>query len=357
LYDVGPYYLVIEFVEGAPIASIDSTRKLLDTAVQIADSLAAAHAAGIIHRDLKPDNILITRDGRVRILDFGLAKIVTAGNPDNDATRALTQTEAGATLGTIAYMSPEQARGSADLTGQSDQFSFGLVLYELAAGRRPFLRNSGPEIMTAIIREDAEPLPASVPAPLRWILERLLAKDPADRYDSTRDLYRELKQVRDRLSESGTVSGVRAASADAIPRRPRSWSKDWVICAGLALAIVCGVAGWILHPGSGLNELRFTPIEVSWESPRLGSGLRTARRSPIVLERMTGAVCFCATRQRHKGRRVQVTRPWSQGICRWKGSPCPPLRGKPQTLALHRLSCRFAIEAVHAGPFRDQYVV
>ena len=113
-------------------------------------------------------------------------------------------------------MSPEQARGSADLTGQSDQFSFGLVLYELAAGRRPFLRNSGPEIMTAIIREDAEPLPASVPAPLRWILERLLAKDPADRYDSTRDLYRELKQVRDRLSESGTVSGVRAASADAI---------------------------------------------------------------------------------------------------------------------------------------------
>src|ERR1700733_4999790 len=88
LYDVGPDYLVMEFVEGAPIAPPDASRKLLDIAVQIADGLAAAHAAGIIHRDLKPDNILITRDGRVKILDFGLAKIVTVGNPDDDATRA-----------------------------------------------------------------------------------------------------------------------------------------------------------------------------------------------------------------------------------------------------------------------------
>src|ERR1700719_2194348 len=102
LYDVGPDYLVMEFVEGTPIASVDSTRKLLDIAVQIADGLAAAHAAGIIHRDLKPDNILITRDGRVKILDFGLAKIVTAGKPDDDATGVMTRTEAGATLGTIA---------------------------------------------------------------------------------------------------------------------------------------------------------------------------------------------------------------------------------------------------------------
>ena len=194
LYDVGPDYLVMEFVEGAPIASVDSNRKLLDIAVQIADGLAAAHAAGIVHRDLKPDNILITRDGRVKILDFGLAKIVAANNPDavnpdNDATRAMSHTEAGATLGTIAYMSPEQARGSADLGPQSDQFSFGLVLHELATGKRAFPRGSAAEIMTAIIREEADPLPATVPAPLRWIVERLLAKDPSDRYESTRDLY------------------------------------------------------------------------------------------------------------------------------------------------------------------------
>jgi eukaryotic-like serine/threonine-protein kinase len=266
LYDVGPDYLVMEFVEGAPIASVESTRKLLDIAVQIADGLAAAHAAGIIHRDLKPDNILITREGRVKILDFGLAKIVTANNMDDDATRAMTRTEAGATLGTIAYMSPEQARGSADLSAQSDQFSFGLVLYELAAGRRAFPRGSAAETITAIIREEADPLPATVRAPLRWIVERLLAKDPSDRYESTRDLYRELRQVRDRLSES-TVSGVQAASADAIPYRRRSWPKAWIVCASLALGVVCGAAGWMLHPASGVGNARFTPIEVTWENP------------------------------------------------------------------------------------------
>src|SRR5277367_4472313 len=95
LYDVGPDYLVMEFVEGTPVAPVDTTRKLLDIAVQIADGLAAAHSAGIIHRDLKPDNILITRDGRVKILDFGLAKRVTAGEGDDNATHAMTRTEGG----------------------------------------------------------------------------------------------------------------------------------------------------------------------------------------------------------------------------------------------------------------------
>ena len=267
LYDVGPDYLVMEFVEGAPIASVDTARKLLDIAVQIADGLATAHAAGIIHRDLKPDNILITRDGRVKILDFGLAKIVTAANTRDDATRTIARTDAGTTLGTIAYMSPEQARGSADLTAQSDQYSFGLVLYELATGRRAFPRGSAAEIMTAIIREEADPLPPTVPAPLRWIVERLLAKDPSDRYESTRDLYLELRQVRDRLSESVSVSGVQPAATDTIPHRPRSAPKAWMIGGALALAAVSAAVAWILHPASGVASARFTPVEVSWENP------------------------------------------------------------------------------------------
>jgi len=197
LYDVGPNYLVMEFIKGAPIAAPGSARKLVDLAVQIADGLAAAHAAGVIHRDLKPDNILVTREGRVKILDFGLAKAAAAATSQDDATRTVNLTNPGSTVGTVAYMSPEQARGNVELTVQSDQFSLGLVLFELAAGKRAFERGSAAETMAAIIREDAAPLPAATPAPLRWIVERLLSKDPSERYDSTRDLYRELRQARD----------------------------------------------------------------------------------------------------------------------------------------------------------------
>jgi eukaryotic-like serine/threonine-protein kinase len=262
LYDVGPNYLVMEFIEGSPVAPVDSSRKLLDIAVQIADGLAAAHTAGIVHRDLKPDNILIARDGRIRILDFGLAKITA--DADNDKTAL---TDAGTTIGTIAYMSPEQARANADLTPQSDQFSFGLILYEIASGKRAFQRDSAAEIMTAIIREDAEPMAASVPAQFRWIVERLLAKEPADRYDSTRDLYRDLRQLRDRLSESTSISGVQPASTAAVPKRTQPFPKATAIVAGALVAIAAAAVAWIFHPASGVEHNRFTPMEVIWEDP------------------------------------------------------------------------------------------
>src|SRR5260370_7256259 len=106
-------------------------RKVRDSGIQIGEGLAAAHAAGIMHRDLKPDNILITRDGRVKVLDFGLAKAVTADRTPNDATRTIAVTGAGTTIGTIAYMSPEQARANTELTPQSDQFSLRLAFYHL----------------------------------------------------------------------------------------------------------------------------------------------------------------------------------------------------------------------------------
>src|SRR5215471_2551254 len=137
LYDVGPDYLVMEFVEGSPLARPHGTRKLLDVAVQVADGLSAAHTVSIVHRDLKPENILVTHDGRVKILDFGLAKLA-ATNLNSDATMTMGITDAGTTVGTVNYMSPEQARGEVNLTPQSDQFSFGLILYELATGKRPF---------------------------------------------------------------------------------------------------------------------------------------------------------------------------------------------------------------------------
>jgi len=247
LYDVGPNYLVMEFVDGAPIAAPDSPRKLLDFAVQIAEGMAAAHAARLVHRDLKPDNILVTgahsaHPGRVKILDFGLAKTGAEASVEENATRTIGLTDAGTTVGTVAYMSPEQARGLTNLTAQSDQFSFGLVLYELAAGKRAFTRASAAETMTAIIREEAEPLPASVPTALRWVIERLLAKEPAERYDSTRDLYRELKQIRERYSEA---TGVQPIPGPEIARAPaplqRRFGKLPWIAAGVMTAAAIGL--------------------------------------------------------------------------------------------------------------------
>lgn len=166
----------------------------------------------------------------VTVLDFGLATEHRARASDEE-TRMATSTEPGTLLGTFAYMSPEQARGETPLTARSDQFALGLVLYDLAAGRRAFTRSTTAETMTAIIREDPEPLPATTPAPLRWVIERLLAKDPADRYDSTRDLYRELRVIRDRLSEG---SGGTSASAEPARARRRAGRGVALGAAGCA---------------------------------------------------------------------------------------------------------------------------
>jgi serine/threonine protein kinase len=254
IYDVGPDYIVMEYVAGAPVAPVDTPRKLLDIAVQISDGLAAAHAAGIIHRDLKPDNILITRDGRVKILDFGLAKAAHGEIGDDDATRTIDAgkralTDPGTTVGTVAYMSPEQARGEGNLTAQSDQFTLGLVLYELAAGKRAFRRGAKAETMTAIIREDAEALPATVPAPLRWVIERLLQKEPAERYDSTGDLYRELRQLRDHLSESVSASAIPAVGGTS-PQAGSTTRGRAILGISLLAAVACGagLASLLIRP-------------------------------------------------------------------------------------------------------------
>jgi serine/threonine protein kinase len=141
IYDVGPDYLVMEYVEGAPPKAPMPLNEALRLGAQVAGAMAAAHAAGITHRDLKPDNILITKDGRAKVLDFGLAKLADAAPSHDEATRTLALTDEGTIVGTTAYMSPEQAEGK-KTDSRSDIFSLGAVLYELLTGRKAFQGDS-----------------------------------------------------------------------------------------------------------------------------------------------------------------------------------------------------------------------
>ncbi|HEY7162672.1 MAG TPA: protein kinase [Acidobacteriota bacterium] len=218
VYDIGSDdsipYICMELVDGKSLRSLFNeepipVKKIISFASQLADGLAKAHSAGIVHRDLKPENLMISKDGYLKILDFGLAKLVM---PDqNKGSNLPTETDAGIVLGTVGYMSPEQASGKA-VDFRSDQFSFGAILYEMISGRRAFQRATPAETLTAIIREEPEPILKQIPQPLRWILERCLSKDPEDRYASTRDLARDLQILQNRISEI-TSSGEPISSA------------------------------------------------------------------------------------------------------------------------------------------------
>ena len=226
IYDVGENqgirYIAMELVEGRSLRRTLadralSIRDILDIATQVTDALAAMHERGIIHRDLKPENIMISESGLVKLLDFGISKlVVTEGTT---ATTIELFTQPGVVLGTVSYMSPEQAAG-ASVDFYSDQFSFGVVLHEMVTGRRPFEFDTSVETLAAILREEPKPiaqLNPGVPAPLSWIVERCLAKAPAGRYASTRDLARDVAAVRDRLS-GGTPESVARAPALPVPR-------------------------------------------------------------------------------------------------------------------------------------------
>ncbi len=206
----GRHFIAAEFIDGMTLRKRLATSpmdlsEVLSVAIQVADALEEAHAAGIIHRDIKPENIMIRRNGHVKVLDFGLAKLTertVVEETDTEAvTRALVQTDAGVVLGTSQYMSPEQARGK-PIDARTDIWSLGVVLYEMATGHPPFTGETKTDVIVAIAKSDPQPLTRftrNVPAELEWIVMKALRKNVEERYQTVKEFESDLKKLKQRL--------------------------------------------------------------------------------------------------------------------------------------------------------------
>jgi eukaryotic-like serine/threonine-protein kinase len=265
VHDVGEYedrqYLVTEFVDSGTLrewalSRARTWRQILDVLVGVADALATAHDAGILHRDVKPANILVATNGYAKLADFGLAKLHEPAKNEETRTIGEAPTKPGVVIGTIAYMSPEQAAGR-PLDARSDIFSFGVVLYELLAGRRPFDGGSDLEVLQRIIHGAPPPLTAEIPVAVRLIVEKALEQDPADRYQSMREMVVDMRRTARRKPEEQSL---------ATAARPARW---WVWIAGIAVA-VAAIGGAVASRW--------------WARPH------DAPVSPVVLQRITDFV-------------------------------------------------------------------
>jgi serine/threonine protein kinase len=247
-------FMVMEFVNGKTLIDLIppggmGSSTVLQYAVQIADGLNAAHAAGIVHRDLKPGNIMATPQGLIKILDFGLAKLASpAAVSLSDVTQSVMPaplTVQGAIVGTVSYMSPEQAQGT-KVDARSDIFSFGCVLYEMVTGHKAFEAESTLMTLTAILRDEPRPIPElarGVPAELVQVIHRSLRKAPGDRWQSMRDVHAELLKLKQR-SDSGVLTIAPVAETRVeIPRRMLA------MVAALFLVALLAVYWWVGHRG------------------------------------------------------------------------------------------------------------
>jgi eukaryotic-like serine/threonine-protein kinase len=230
----GAPYLVSELLEGSTLRQLLQrgpipVRKAIDYGVQIAHGLAAAHEKGIVHRDLKPENLFVTKDGRIKILDFGLAKLIQRQlDPDATAPTLATAADPGMVVGTVGYMSPEQVRGKT-VDYRTDIFAFGAILYEMLTGNRAFQRNTSAEAMTAILNDEPPSISQIVqtaPPGLQRVIHRCLEKNPEQRFQSASDLAFALEA----LLDSGSTPPA------ALPQDSRSrwlwmdasWQKDFL---------------------------------------------------------------------------------------------------------------------------------
>jgi TolB-like protein len=276
VHDVGrdgdTAWFAMEYVDGLTLREILNAgpiplKRALDLVRQIAEGLARAHASGIVHRDLKPENVMVTGDGLAKIVDFGIAKACTGMarvpvTADSTVT-AMAGTTPGGMVGTVGYMSPEQASGRpADY--RADQFALGLLIYELVTRTRPFERPTTAQSIAATIEADPPPLDAlnaAVPPHLASIVTRLLAKDPAERYDSTRDLARDLGTVLDGLSRRTPAGATTAAAQRTSDRRGRPGWVPMAVAAVVVLVIAAAATGWLWRrePGVPLQPIAAEP--------------------------------------------------------------------------------------------------
>ena len=267
VYDIGSHedihYIVTELLQGETLRDTLSRgalppRRATEYAIQIAQGLSAAHDKGIVHRDLKPENLFITKDGGVKILDFGLAKekqTTTLGDGDADTLAGTVRTSAGTILGTVGYMSPEQVRGE-DVDHRSDLFSFGAVMYEMFSGSRAFKGDTPVETLSAILRDEPAELPRVTP-PLHHALDRTirhcLEKNSLDRFQSARDLRFQLE-----LAAEGLFPESESTASHITALRPK-----WLIPPVVAISLIAGaiLAIWFFPEERGLDQqLHFTPV-------------------------------------------------------------------------------------------------
>jgi Tol biopolymer transport system component/tRNA A-37 threonylcarbamoyl transferase component Bud32 len=246
LHDVGPNYLVMEYIEGMPLKGPLPVQQALKYGAQICDALDAAHKKGIIHRDLKPGNILVTKSG-IKLLDFGLAKMLKTGKPTDDATLTMALTGKNEIVGTLYYMSPEQLQAQAtgqEIDARSDIFSFGLVFYEMLTGKRAFDGSSPATVIAAIMERPAPSISEVAPPALDRVLKRCLEKDRENRWQNARDLKAELEWIEQNPSEGSSVPAAIAR------QRPWPWIAAGVL--GLAAAGAC----WIAYRSTRPAELK-----------------------------------------------------------------------------------------------------
>lgn len=294
IFEVGEYegshFIVSEYIEGRTLREIIKSEKLelgmvVDIVRQIANALSAAHKARIVHRDLKPENVIVREDGYVKVLDFGLAKLLpenASGILTKELTARKNTTASGMILGTVNYMSPEQAK-SEKVDERTDIFSLGVVLYEMIAGRRPFEGNSTPESFANLINKEPEPLEthaSGVPAELEMIVSKMLQKDRNDRYQSMREVVTDLRELTVG-HPSGSAFEPRAASSSAnltavLPQTTggganttaltsaiyTAWHRRWRIEAVIVMLLAVGAGGYWLWQRSNVNWARLQVARV-----------------------------------------------------------------------------------------------